>query len=1026
MTTRPPLTPHQRDVVWAADQHVLVNAGAGSGKTGTVVQRLLYLLGVEVEGRTIPAPVSLDRIAAITFTNAAAADLKGRIRSALRDQERREEAVAVDAARIGTIHAFAGDILREFALRRGEGSSLDVMEEGDSASLVDEAVRDALVGAVTEGSLPGLDSLLVSFPLARFREAVGQLVREGDRLRTLARNRDRLPPREQTTLALAEAATALLEDRLRERGTVDFDHMLTWTRDLIRDDPYVRRTLQRRIGTLVVDEFQDVDPVQREIAWLLGDPESERADTPRLLLVGDPKQSIYRFRRADVTSWHVVERHFASGTRGRVITLPENFRSQQPILDFVHQVLGPCLNTPVDSDATALADYEVPLTPMSVGRPDQESGPPVELLAVPDVVEKAADRRRCEAAAIATRARALHEDEGIGWAEMAVLLPVWTDVEIYASALRREGIPTDTLLDDGFFQQQEIVDCLVALHAIADPHDDRHVAGFLRSPFVAVRDETLLELALAAPGSPWPGRELPTPGPDSERCRRGFEVLDRMGRLRNRVPHDVLLQHLVDDTGYLVHLHLLGREGAIANVRKLQRMARAAALVTLEEWLRDLAIRRERRDRVGVERLHDPGDDVLSLSTVHSAKGLEWRVVFWADVGRKPFTDTRAVLLAGRDTFALKDPEAESKDQPEAWQERKAEQEHEGQAEQKRLWYVAATRARERLIVSLPGAKGSWGPAVKLLGDLDRTPRSPYVVLHAPASLPDPVTDEPPSLAPGDGIPGPLPSLEVPPGRSLHSATEALQHARCPRKRWFQYVMGIREPAGRHPGSGPGFGSAVARGQIVHDVLEKLRLEEELDLLLEDAIGRWDPEAPPPEATSGSRYRLALRTEIEEVATDPAWREVADRPEARRELRFLCRGDGEVWWQGALDLVAPGPDGITILDVKTSDVPAEEVAVSAERYAIQREVYTAATAALAGHPVSEFRFHFSRPGVQHRIAIGAERSQEASEFARALSRDLRQDPPALATDPGECARCGFRRVGWCAGVPEPGDSPGGK
>lgn len=1022
MTRPQALTPHQCEVVWSADRHVLVHAGAGSGKTGTVVQRILYLLGVEVEGRRIECPLPLDRIAAITFTNAAAADLTGRIRSALRAHQRWEEAEAVDTARIGTIHAFAGDILKEFALRRGGGSSLEVLEEGDSESLVDEAVRDALVAAVTDGSIPGLDALLASFPLARFREAVGQLVREGDRLRTLARHRDRLPSREQVALALAEAAAALLEDRLRERGTVDFDHMLIWTRDLIRDDPYVRRTLQRRIGALVVDEFQDVDPVQREIAWLLGDPESERSDTPRLLLVGDPKQSIYRFRRADVTSWHVVERHFASGTLGRVITLPDNFRSRQPILDFVHQVLGPCLNAPMDPTATTLADYEVPLTPMSVGGADQASGPPVELIAVPEVVEKAAERRRCEAAAIATRARALHEDEGIGWSDMAVLLPVWTDVEVYGSALRHEGIPTDTLLDDGFFQRQEVVDCLVALQAIADPHDDRHVAGFLRSPFVAVRDETLLELALVNPGTPWPARALPTPGPDSERCRRGFDVLDRLGRLRNRVPHEVLLQHLLDDTGYLVHLHLLGRDGAIANVRKLQRMARAAALVTLEEWLRDLAIRRERRDRVGVERLHDPGDDVLSISTVHSAKGLEWRVVFWADVGRKPFTDTRTVLLTGRNTLALKDPELESKDQAEAWQEVKRELDREGQAEQKRLWYVAATRARERLIVTLPG-KGAWAPAMTLLGNLDVTSTGPYTVLHAPAAVPDRVTDEPLALAPGDGIPGPLPGLEVPPGRSLHSATEALQHARCPRRRWFQYVMGIREPSGGHQGSGPGFGSAVARGQIVHDVLEKLRLEEELDLLLEDAIGRWDPEAPPPEATSGSRYRLALRTEIEEVAGDSAWREVANRPDARRELRFLCRGDGDTWWQGALDLVAPGPDGITILDVKTSDVPPEEVAASAERYAIQRQVYTAATAALSGRPVSDFRFHFSRPRVQHRILVGAEQSQRASEIARALSCDLQQNAPALATDPAECARCGFRRVGWCAGVEGPGDSP---
>ena len=107
-----------------------------------------------------------------------------------------------------------------------------------------------------------------------------------------------------------------VERRLVDAGALDFDRMIVWTRDLLARDATVRRTLQRRIRTLIVDEFQDVDPAQREIAYLLGAPEEQRPETTRLMLVGDPKQSIYRFRRADVTVWRSVEQEFEEREAG--------------------------------------------------------------------------------------------------------------------------------------------------------------------------------------------------------------------------------------------------------------------------------------------------------------------------------------------------------------------------------------------------------------------------------------------------------------------------------------------------------------------------------------------------------------------------------------------------------------------------------------------------------------------------------------------------------------------------------------
>src|SRR5690606_26354225 len=230
-----------------------------------------------------------------------------KVRDALRKAGRHAEAFQVDTARIGTIHAFAGELLREFALRAGRSPGLTVLEDGDSNLLTSEVVREALIDGLTEAPIAGLAALLAEHGVERVAAWVDRLLGEADRLP--ARRAGRIGARETVLLDLADRALALLNRRLEDAGATDFDRMLLWARDLLRR-PEVCRVLQRRLHTLIVDEFQDVDPAQRELAYLLGDPASGRADTTRLMLVGDPKQSIYRFRQADVTVRTGVQRDF--------------------------------------------------------------------------------------------------------------------------------------------------------------------------------------------------------------------------------------------------------------------------------------------------------------------------------------------------------------------------------------------------------------------------------------------------------------------------------------------------------------------------------------------------------------------------------------------------------------------------------------------------------------------------------------------------------------------------------------------
>ncbi len=188
-------------VIREATDHLLVSAGAGTGKTSTVVDHILYHIGVPVEGECSGDPIPLRDIAAITFTNAAAADLKRGLRKKLRDAGRRREAYLVDTLRIGTIHAFCGAILREFALHHGGHPDAQVLEEGEANALASEAVRDSMVAAIEEGTgkegaMPGLDELFAVRSFKDVADDVGRLLAESDRLAVIAGNRADLDARE--------------------------------------------------------------------------------------------------------------------------------------------------------------------------------------------------------------------------------------------------------------------------------------------------------------------------------------------------------------------------------------------------------------------------------------------------------------------------------------------------------------------------------------------------------------------------------------------------------------------------------------------------------------------------------------------------------------------------------------------------------------------------------------------------------------------------------------------------------------
>lgn len=1075
----------QWNAVRALDGHVLVTAGAGTGKTFTVVSAILYLLGIEIrtpDGTArVERPLDLGDVAAITFTNQAAADLKRGLRAALREHGRGDLARRVDGARVGTIHRFCGDVLREFALRTGRDPALRVMEEGEAAALVRATARETLVEAVEAGS-PDAARLLGTHPAPDVEAWIAELLDQSDILRSLASS-PHLEEDAGALVALARRASATLDRTLDDLGAVDFDRMVVWTRDLLRDDSRALRALRRRVRVLIIDEFQDVDPAQKDIAYLLGglDPDGlAGSDGPaaapdnvtRLCLVGDPKQSIYRFRRADVSVWTRVERDFESG-RGTVVPLEESFRSTPEILGWIDATSGVSLDEPLDG--VAHADYEVPYRPLRPTRPGR-SAAAVEVLILPagrDGKRLSHEvARRAEAAWIAGRAVAFHDD-GVAWRDMALLIPAWAPVAHYEDTFAAAGIPAYTVRGEGFLERREVVDMITALQAIRTPRDDRALFGFLRGPFVGLRDDTLLRIARHAARPYWraigpararaeaaDGGEDALPGgltataEEAELLRGGAALIAELGGLRDRVSTAELLEHLLERTGYVAHLALAGAAGheAIANARQFLGLARDAADRSVGDFLADIEGRRAReRERASREipaRLYAEDDDVLTITTIHGAKGLEWSVVFCADIARQWRGEPGAFLRVG-DRLLLGDPDLPGKDRPEPWPTLADRLKAEDRAERKRQWYVAQSRARDRLLLASIqlGQKPGTGSFARELTDAfpilggalaGDTPGDgaglPYTdasgVEHmARIAVMDLVGAEAaPAFASAGAPPAPeslaepQEALAEPPARVASlggplrlSATQMLVRSRCETRHHLKYALGIPEPDAARAGDDPLI-RGVVRGRIVHEVLHRYRDPEELADVIEVAIGRWDEHAPPPDTDLGARYRAEVRGEVDRVLALPEYAGLRSDPGARRELAFLhVHPDGRST-EGAIDVaVAPGDDaaGWRLVDVKTNRVDADGARASAERYSPQRDVYADAVGSISGGDVDAFTFVFSGPGVAVGGPVPAGAGLRTARAREALARAVR---PALAEDPAECVFCGYRVVGLCPGV----------
>lgn len=869
-----------------------------------------------------------------------------------------------------------------------------------------------------------------------------------------------LPQEEEVTSLLLtglEQVDQVYRSLKEERGVLDFDELQSRAVQLLQDHPRILRRLRSQIRYLMVDEYQDTNDAQKRlIDYLCPGPEGEHVPGKRFV-VGDPKQSIYRFRGAEVSLFGKTREEVLSAG-GREIALTDNFRSDKDLVDFVNQ-LFPHLMDGNPRDANHFR-------PAIAHRQSGEE-PKVEYFPLPE--ESEASPREVEATWMASRIKELIK-EGTEPGGIAVLLQTMTHVKVYEQAFIQYGIPFHVVKGKGFYDRQEIQDVIHYMRFLQDPGNTMAWIGLLRSPFCGVSDETLLRLSQREglyDRNKWDNLQ-DLPPAEVQKLQHFIQKLDQLSVQVGRISVGELVERIIEETGYRYVMWGVPHAAQIqANLDKFLHMARSRqgvssySLTAVLQTL-DYVIQEEMRETEAPTEKEE-GDSV-KLMTIHQSKGLEFPVVFLPDLSKIPnrdIPDSGVDKEAGL-VFRLVD-QAGEKLEPFRWREMKEKERKQEINERVRLFYVAVTRAEDRLILSglpqkhtgldkgdsllstdvwskwLDGVldyqriiedDGSWtfkggGPVISVKschgGQQEERTESKTRLDGKWLEEAETVQTEWFDLAEPRGW-----RLE---DRMEVSVTDLVQLSNCPRNYYYSRVLGMphlvdessleinseEESKQRQIGTsrreGSGSLSPRIRGDVVHRILElsfPSISEAQLDNLYHRVLAEKQiPVRMYPQVIHEVHPMIMtfLRSDL-----CPRQREEAG---IKKEVPFLYQVDG-VELEGIIDLLYCTSEGKWVLvDYKTHDITKEAADRASEEYEVQIQLYVTAAREVWGIEVDQAVLFFLKPNVQKIFEITPQWERVASETMADLTRLLRQGDKVddFHPRPGKrCDYCGFQLI----------------
>jgi DNA helicase-2/ATP-dependent DNA helicase PcrA len=609
------LNPAQREAVLATEGPVLVVAGAGSGKTRVLTYRIAHLVSA--------VGVKPQEILAITFTNKAAGEMRERL-----------EGVLGGIARtmwVMTFHSACGRILRTEAPKLGYRSNFTIYDQADQVRVVklclEELERDPkrFVPRGIHSQISNAKNLLITPD--DYKARVSSFY-------------------DQTVADVYE----LYQGRLFASNAVDFDDLLMLTVQVLERFPEARKRWQKAFRYVLVDEYQDTNHAQYRLLQLLA------GEHQNVFAVGDPDQSIYAFRGADIRNIMEFERDFGGAKQ---IALEQNYRSTNAILRAANAVISENRERKPKNLWSELGE-----------------GDPIRVIEVED--------EHAEARFVAAEIAGL-VDEGFAGSEIAIFYRTNAQSRVLEDVLVRQDIPYQVIGGPKFYERAEIKDAIAYLQVIDNPSDAISLTRIANRPRRGIGDASLARVRAYADAhglSLWEALEHP------EEAGCGGAPLKAIDKFRTlmqssmsgalELPVPELLERVLDQSGYLESLEAertIEAQGRSENLMELVGVAReyqeSAERPSLSEFLQQISLFSD-QDAIEEER------SLVTLMTLHNAKGLEFRAVFLIGMEEGVFPHSRSI-------------------------------EEQGLEEERRLCYVGLTRAQERLVLTHAAARSLWG-----------------------------------------------------------------------------------------------------------------------------------------------------------------------------------------------------------------------------------------------------------------------------------------------------------------------------
>ena len=777
---------------------------------------------------------------------------------------------------------------------------------------------------------------------------------------------------------IARFTLAAADERRRE-GTLEFHDLLVLARTLLRDPTHgaeVRATLARRYQRLLLDEFQDTDPIQIELAVLLassdlaGDLAAWRwpditPEPGRLFVVGDPKQSIYRFRRADIDMFLTARRSLGA----RVVELTDNFRTAAPVVSWINHVFADLI--------TYQDGIQPEYRPLAPTRGAPPTGPAVSLIGVdPHPDAPAADEvRALEADDVVAAITTVIDDRWSVWrgghdgawgaarlGDVCVLLPARTSLPFLEARLDAAGIAYRAETSSLVYTTREVRELIMALRAIDDPSNAAVLVSVLRSTLYGCGDDDLFDYRVIHGGSWHIDAPRPATLPTDHPVGAALDHLRDLNRERHWLAPSELLDRIVRDRRMFEVGFATGRPRDLwRRVRFVVDQARAftdAGGGTLRAFLRWIEQQMVEGARVVEAILPETDDDAVRIMTIHGAKGLEFPITIMSGMSTaaKGRAGGARLVFPPEGGFGVRFGSGLVTDEFERYQPLDEQMDFE---ERLRLLYVAATRARDHLIVSVhradkahPADRRNWTSAQLLWeASSDRigwddlpSRRTTGSRRPAPAPASDPT----------------VPSLELDEWQSQRD--DALARARVPRT-WSATAV-ARAAESDDPGLAKEprdlelpawqrgrYGTAI--GRAVHGVLQTIDLASGEGLESTAAAQAAAEGVTGSEARIAATVRGALASESvrSAVASGQWWRE-----------SYVATTIGGKVVEGYIDLVFRTPGGLVVVDYKTDALTGPgDVDAKLARYRLQGATYALALGTATGEHIASVRFVFCSP-----------------------------------------------------------------